>query len=174
MGLRYGSPLACSVNMRGRATAHTRLYATTWHPSHHLHLDELQNPTYAWGASTPTRGVPSLCVLTLWRHCCDVDRPRRHGACYRDDHEEETIVMDYLLYTDAGLHWITSQLFFRCTTCLVVMIYDLLLTSLLWWHGRSSASIAYPYCYIGIRAIFHSSWPRSCAIVICDGYKGLE
>jgi hypothetical protein len=63
------------------------------------------------------------------------------------------------------------QLFFRCTTCLVVMIHDLLLISFLGWHCRSSPSVAYPFPYSGTRAILHGSWSRSSAIVICDGYK---
>jgi hypothetical protein len=36
------------------------------------------------------------------------------------------------------------QLFFRCSACLVVTIHDLLLTSILRWHGKNSASVAYP------------------------------
>jgi hypothetical protein len=30
------------------------------------------------------------------------------GCCCRDDHKEKTIVIDYFLYTDARLHWITA------------------------------------------------------------------
>jgi hypothetical protein len=66
------------------------------------------------------------------------------------------------------------QLFFRFSACLVVTIYDLLLVSILGWHDRSSVSIAYPYPYSGIRVILRSSWSRSCTIVICDGFEGLE
>jgi hypothetical protein len=75
----------------------------------------------------------------------------------------------------------------RCTTtldrcsnsssaaqCLVVTIHNFLLTSILGWHSRSSASVAYPFPYSSIRAILRSSWFRSCAMVIRDGYKGLE
>jgi hypothetical protein len=62
------------------------------------------------------------------------------------------------------------QLFFRCSARLVVMIHDLLLTSIIVWHGRSSASVAYPFLYSGIKAVLHSSWSGPCAIVICDGY----
>jgi hypothetical protein len=62
------------------------------------------------------------------------------------------------------------QLFFRCLARLVVTIHDLLLASILGWHGRCSACIAYLLPYSGIRAILHSSWSRSCAMVICDGY----
>jgi hypothetical protein len=36
------------------------------------------------------------------------------------------------------------QLFFRYSMHLVVTINDLLLTGILVWHGRSSASVAYP------------------------------
>jgi hypothetical protein len=64
------------------------------------------------------------------------------------------------------------QIFFRYTTRLVVMIHDLLLASFLGWHCRSSPSVACPFPYSGTKAILHGSWSRSCAIVICDGYKG--
>jgi hypothetical protein len=77
-------------------------------------------------------------MWTLWRRCYGcfcIDQLRRCGGCCRDDHEEETIVGPLLL------------LFFHCSTYLVVTIYDLLLVSILRWHGRSSASVAYPYPY---------------------------
>jgi hypothetical protein len=48
------------------------------------------------------------------------------------------------------------QLLFRCTARLVVTIHDLLLTSIIGWHSRSSASVAYPFLYSGIRVILHS------------------
>jgi hypothetical protein len=66
------------------------------------------------------------------------------------------------------------QLFSCCSMHLVVRIHDLLLASILEQHGISSASVAYSYPYSGIRVILRSSWSGSCAIVICDGYKGLE
>jgi hypothetical protein len=71
------------------------------------------------------------------------------------------------------LHRRTTMLH-RCSACLVVTIYDLLLISILGWHGRSSASVAHLYNYSSIRDVLRSSWSGSCAIVICDGYKGLE
>jgi hypothetical protein len=40
------------------------------------------------------------------------------------------------------------QLFFRCSVCLMVTIHDLLLTSILRWHSRYSASVAYPLPYL--------------------------
>jgi hypothetical protein len=66
------------------------------------------------------------------------------------------------------------QLFFHYTACLVVRIHGLLLTSILGRHNRSSTRVAYTYLKSGIRAALHSSWSGFCAIVICDGYKGLE
>jgi hypothetical protein len=51
-----------------------------------------------------------------------------------------------------------------------VTIHDLLLTSILGWHGRSSASVIYLFPYSSIRAVLRSSWSGSCAMVICDGY----
>jgi hypothetical protein len=32
-----------------------------------------------------------------------------HGGCCHDDHKEETIVIDYFIYTDARLRWITPS-----------------------------------------------------------------
>jgi hypothetical protein len=61
-------------------------------------------------------------------------------------------------------------LFLRCSTHLVVTIHDLILTSILGWHGRSSASVVYPFPYSGIRVVLCSSWSRSCTMVIYDGY----
>jgi hypothetical protein len=61
------------------------------------------------------------------------------------------------------------QLFFRCSVHLVVMIHDLLLASILGWHGRSSASVAYPFPNSGIRVVLRSFWSGSFAMVICDG-----
>jgi branched-subunit amino acid transport protein len=66
------------------------------------------------------------------------------------------------------------QLFFYYPVHLVVMNHDLLLTSILMWHGRRSASVANLYPISGIIAVLCSSWYGSCTIVICDGYKGLE
>jgi hypothetical protein len=52
---------------------------------------------------------------------------------------------------------------FRCTTCLVVTIHDLLFISFSRGHGRSSASVAYSFSYGGIRAVLHSFWSGSYA-----------
>jgi predicted Fe-S protein YdhL (DUF1289 family) len=64
------------------------------------------------GASTPTRGVPSLYVWTSWKRCCGcccANQLRYCEGCYRDDHEEETIMNDYFLYTNTQLRWIIAQ-----------------------------------------------------------------
>jgi hypothetical protein len=37
------------------------------------------------------------------------------------------------------------QLFFHCSTHLVVTIHDILVTSFLGWHNGSSASVVYPF-----------------------------
>jgi hypothetical protein len=66
------------------------------------------------------------------------------------------------------------QLFFSCLVHLVVIIHDLLLASIHRWHNRGSASAAYPFPYSGFRAVLHSSWSGSYAMVICDGFEGLE
>jgi hypothetical protein len=61
------------------------------------------------------------------------------------------------------------QLFFHCSTRLVVTFHYLLLIGIIGWHGRSSASIACPLSYSGIKARLCSSWSGLCAMVICDG-----
>jgi hypothetical protein len=61
------------------------------------------------------------------------------------------------------------QLFFHCSTRLVVTFHYLLLISILGWHGRSSSSIACPLSFSGIKAKLCSSWSGLCAMVICDG-----
>jgi hypothetical protein len=66
------------------------------------------------------------------------------------------------------------QLYICYSVRLVVTIHDLLLASILVWHNRCSASVAYPLPYSGIRAVLRSSWSGSCAMVICDGYYWLE
>jgi hypothetical protein len=55
------------------------------------------------------------------------------------------------------------QLFFRCSACLVVMIHDLLLTSILGWHCRSSVSVAYPFPYTLVLRVHPSSGHHACA-----------
>jgi hypothetical protein len=77
-------------------------------------------------------------------------------SCYHNDHEEETIMIDYFLYTDAQLCWTTALTLFLQLVCPVVTIHDLLLTSILKWPSRSSASVVYPYPYSGIRVILRS------------------
>jgi hypothetical protein len=52
------------------------------------------------------------------------------GCCCRDDYEEETIVIDYFLYTDVDYVGSLLQLIFHCSARLVVTIHDLLLTSI--------------------------------------------
>jgi hypothetical protein len=84
------------------------IHTTTWNPSRCLSAN-LWSPSCACGASTPTPAVLSLYVWTPWRGCygcCCTDWLQRRGGCYRDDHKEETIVIDYFLYTDVWLHWI--------------------------------------------------------------------
>jgi hypothetical protein len=50
-----------------------------------------------------------LCMCGLCRGAAVVAATligyKRHEGCCRDDHEEETIVNDYFLYTDARLNW---------------------------------------------------------------------
>jgi hypothetical protein len=112
VGLRLGCLLACSINTRGGARGDTHAYTTPReNPSNHLLSVEPQNPSCARDANTPTRGVLFLYVWTPWRRCygcCCGDQLRRCGGSCWDDYEEETIVIDYFIYTDTRLHWITA------------------------------------------------------------------
>jgi hypothetical protein len=60
------------------------------------------------------------------------------------------------------------QRFFCCSALLVVTIHDLLLASILRWHGRSSANVAYsfPNTYIQLKVLLrckyiHNEMPES-------------
>jgi hypothetical protein len=113
MDLWWQSPLACSINKGaglGARLTHA-IHTTTWSPSRRRLSAELWSPSYVCGASTPTRGVPSLYMWTLlWccYGCCCTDWLWPCGGCYRDEHMEETIVINYFLYTDARLRWIVT------------------------------------------------------------------
>jgi hypothetical protein len=61
------------------------------------------------------------------------------------------------------------QLFFRCSVCLVVTIHDLLLASILGWHGRSSASVAYPFPYKDVLRVHEYSRVSTTNKVLLDG-----
>jgi hypothetical protein len=114
MGLWWQRPLACYLNKGARLGVWLRyaIHATTWNPNRRHLLADLQSSSCARGASTPTCGVPSLYMWTLWRRycgCCSADQLRRSWRLLLQTHEEETIVIDYLLYTDTRLRWITAS-----------------------------------------------------------------
>jgi hypothetical protein len=150
MGLRRGSLLACSINMRsGARGVHT--------PTHH-HVKTLATTSSSWPNS---KALPMHEVLALPRVAFHPCMCGLHGG-------DAAIAAALIGYDDVEVaarmttrrRWSWSialftltrdyvrsllQLFFRCSTHLVVMIHDLLLASILRWQGRSSASVAYPY-----------------------------
>jgi hypothetical protein len=151
-------------------------HITTWNPSCHLFSVEPRSHSCAWGASTSTHDVPSLYVWTSWRRCC--------SCCCVD--RLWWLVIATVMTTRRQLRMTTSstpthdyigsllQLFFLFSARLVVTIHDILLTSILGWHDKSSASVAYSFSYDCIRAVLCSSWSRSCTMVICDGSSWTE
>jgi hypothetical protein len=151
MGLRLGSTLACSINTRGGSRGDIDAYTPRHdNPSCHLLSVKPQNPSYARGAGTPTRGVPSLYVSTPWGCYCScycADRLWWRGGCCWDEHEDETIVINSFLYTDVWLCWIAAPTLLPLHYASSVMIHDLLLASFLGWHSRSSARVDYLFPY---------------------------
>jgi hypothetical protein len=152
-----GNPLACSINMRGGARGNRHAYTPPReNPSRHLLLAKTWNPNCVRGASTPTCGVSSPYVWTLWRRYCSagqlwwykVATRMRTWSRWWWSTTSCTLTRDYVRPL--------LQFFFCCAACLVVTIHDILLACFLGWHG-SSTSVAYPYHYSGIRAILCSS-----------------
>jgi hypothetical protein len=128
-------------------------------PIHH-HMKTLA----AQGASTPTRGVPSLYVWTLWRccyGCCCADRLRWHGVVVVTTTRRRRSWSTTFSTLTRNYIGPLLQLFFCCSTHLVVMVYDLLLVSFLGWHSRCSVSIAYSYPNSVIRAVLQGPIPPS-------------
>jgi hypothetical protein len=165
MGLRRGSTLVCSVNISGgaRGTINARLHATTWNPSQH--------PSRPNSEALAARVVLAHLRVAFHPCTCELRRGVATIAVALIDYDEIKVAVKTTTSTPTR-NYIGSllPLFFCCSAHLVVTIYDLLLTSILGWHSRSSASVAYPYPYIGIRAALRNSWSGSCAMVICHGY----
>jgi hypothetical protein len=105
-------------------------------PSRRPSLSLGRRPCRACGASTPTPGVSSPYVWTLWRRCCDCCADRLLGSSTRSS----------VRGTWSTISSTSTRDFFRCAARLVVTIYDLLLASILGLCG-SDASVAYPFPY---------------------------
>jgi hypothetical protein len=136
---------------RGARSTHA-IHVTTYNPSYCHVSAELWSPSYVLGASTPTCDIPSLYVWTPWRRgcgCCYADRLWQCGGCCRDDHEEETIMIDYFLYTDAWLRWIvTPTLLPLVSASSGKTIYDPFTCKFPGRNDRCSAGVACPFPYI--------------------------
>jgi hypothetical protein len=174
MGLWWESPSACYINMRGGARGELRPYMT-------------QGEALAATSSRPnsealaTRVVLAYPCMVFYPCTCGLHRGAATVAATLIGYDNIKVAAETT--TRRMRSWLTTssiltrdyvrsllQLFFHYSMRLVVTIHDLLLTSIIGWHGRSTASVAYLLPYTGIRAILCSSWSGSCAMVICDGY----
>jgi hypothetical protein len=145
MGLRWGSPLACSINIRGEARARlTHAYM----PPRETLADTSSRPNFEVLAARVVLAHPHAVF-----HPCTCGL--RRGVAALIDYDNAKVAVE--MTTRRRRSWSTTsstptcdyvgsllQLFFHCSARLVVTIYDLLLTSILGWHGRSSATVAYP------------------------------
>jgi hypothetical protein len=153
MGLRRGSPLACSINMRGGLGTPTL---------HHV-------KTLAATSSSSQLNPETLVAREVLAHPRVVFHPCMCGLCGGAAAVAATLISYNVVEVAVGTitrssrSWSTTsstptcdyvglllQLFFHCSARLVITIHDLLLTSFLGWHGRISASVAYPYPYVSI------------------------
>jgi hypothetical protein len=170
MSLWWESSLACSINMRGGASGANS-------PAHHhvktlaAAFSQLNSKTlvaHEMLAYPCVTFYPCTCELrgdvVVLIYCDDMEvaagttmRRRRSWSI-----TSSTPMRDYV--------GSPLQLLFCCPARLVVTIHDLLLVSILRWHGISSASVAYLYHYSGIIVVLCSSWSGSCTMIICDGY----
>jgi hypothetical protein len=152
MDLQWENSLACFINIRAGLGAYIRLHATTWktiaatsssRPNHEaLAASEvLAHPCVTfhlctcglrWGAAM----IPAVLISYDDMEVATGMTMRRRRSWSTTS---STLKRDYVGRL--------LQLFFRCSAHLVVTIYDLLLISILGWHDRSSASVAYPYSY---------------------------
>jgi hypothetical protein len=84
------------------------------------------------------------------------------GGCCWEIPESKTIVIDYSSTPTCDYIGSLLQFFFRYSAHLVIMtIYDPFTCKFPGWNGRYSASVAYPFPYIGIRAVLQSFWSGS-------------
>jgi hypothetical protein len=148
MNIWWGCTLACSINVRARLGARTR---------HHV-------KTLDTTSSQPNPEILAACEVLAHPHTvfypytCGLHRGVAAVLISYDD-----VKVAIGMITRRRRSWLTTystltrdyvgsllQPFFCCTMRLVVMIHDLLLTSILGWHGRSSISVTYPYPYSGV------------------------
>jgi hypothetical protein len=150
MGLRRGSPLPCSINMRGGARGtHTSLHATTWKTltaasssqpnSETLTTREmLAHPRAAFHPCMCALRGGAVVVATALIDYDDVE-VATETTTRRQRSWSTTSSTPTHDYVGSLLH-----LFFHCLEHRVITIYDLLLPIILRWYDRSSASVAYP------------------------------
>jgi hypothetical protein len=150
MGLRWGSPLACSINMRGGARG---VHTPTLH-----HVKTLATASYSRPNSKAlhVRMVLAYPHVAFHPYMCGLYGGAAVIAVALIGYDDVEVATR--MTTGRRWSWSTAfstptrdyvgsllQLFFRCSVHQVVMVHDLLLTSILVWHGRSSATVAYPY-----------------------------
>jgi hypothetical protein len=127
MGLWPRSPLACSINMwggaRGVSSHHDR------NPSRHFPRVWHQNPSRAQGASTPAHDVLSP-VRVDSVGCCCADWLRWSGAAAGMSTRRMRSWSTTSILTRDYIGWLL-KLFFYCTTRVVRMMHNPLLTSFL-------------------------------------------
>jgi hypothetical protein len=175
MDIRWWSPLACSINIRGGARDAIN---TCYTPPRETLATTSSRPN---SEALATHVVLAHPHVVFYPYTCGLHRIAATVAFALIGYNDVKVADE--MTTRRRRSWSTTssiptcdyigsllQLFFCCSVRLVVMIHDLLLTSILGWHSRSSASIAYPYPNSGIRAVLRSSWSGSCAMVIYDGY----
>jgi hypothetical protein len=149
MGLQWWRSLACSINIRGgaRGAINPRMHTTTWNSS-------------ATSSRLNSEALAARVVLAHPRavyhsYTCGLHRSAAAVAAALIGYNDIKVAADTT--TMKRRSWSTTsststsdyvglllQLIFCCSARLVVTIHDLLLTSILGWHGRSSASLAYP------------------------------
>jgi hypothetical protein len=157
MSLWWGSPLACSINTRGgaRGTYTPARYHVKTHAAASSSQPNVEALTTRVGLAHARAvfhpctcglhgGTTTVAVALIGYHDVEVavgmTTRRRSGMT-----SSSTLTCDYI-----GL---LLQLIFHCSMRLVVMIYNLLLTSMLGWHSRNSVSVAYPFPTTSVNSI---------------------
>ena len=126
-------------------------------------LTSAWNPSRAHSASTSVHVILSMYVWTSWR--CMLLLPLRHWSLANTRCES-----DPLLSRWARL----PQFFFRCATCLSVMIYDLLFAWSKWLNVVKIllyAIVAYPFMHFQMATAQHITWTTFAAVflILCQG-----
>jgi hypothetical protein len=144
MSIRWGSILAYSINMRGGLTPNAPPRETLATTSSQLNSEALAvrvvlaHPRTVFHLRTCGlhRGAAVVAAALIGYDNVEVATETTTWRRWSWTTTSSTLTRDYV---ESLL-----QLFFRCSACLMVTIHDLILISILGWHGRSSASVAYP------------------------------